>query len=73
MSDDDSNIIKNLSFKAKAGMLIGIVGNHGSGKSSILYALFRLFELENGRTSIDGIDIRQVGLHKLRKSIAFIP
>ena len=65
--------INNLSFKAQAGMLIGIVGKSGSGKSSILHTLFRLIELENGRTSIDGVDIRTVGLHTLRKSIAFIP
>ena len=65
--------INNLSFKAQAGMLIGIVGRSGSGKSSILHALFRLIELEFGRTSIDGIDIKTVGLHTLRKSIAFIP
>lgn len=65
--------IDKLSFKAQAGMLVGIVGNNGSGKSSILHALFRLIELENGRTLIDGVDISQVGLHTLRKSIAFIP
>lgn len=65
--------INNLSFKAQAGMLIGIVGKSGSGKSSILHALFRLIELESGRCSIDGVDIRTVGLHTLRKSIAFIP
>ena len=65
--------ISNLSFKAQAGMLIGIVGQSGSGKSSILHALFRLVELEYGRTLIDGIDIKSVGLHTLRKQIAFIP
>ena len=59
--------ISNLSFKAQAGMLIGIVGRSGSGKSSILHALFRLVELEYGRTLIDGIDIKTVGLHTLRK------
>ena len=59
--------ISNLSFKAQAGMLIGIVGRSGSGKSSILHALFRLIELECGRTLIDGIDIKSVGLHTLRK------
>ena len=65
--------IDNLSFKAQAGMLIGIVGKSGSGKSSILHALFRLIELENGRITIDGVDISTVGLHTLRKSIAYIP
>ena len=54
-------------------MFIGIVGRTGSGKSSILQTLFRLVELQIGRTFIDGVDIKTVGLHILRKSIAFIP
>ena len=65
--------ISNLSFKVQAGMFIGIVGRTGSGKSSILQTLFRLVELQIGRTFIDGVDIKTVGLHILRKSIAFIP
>ena len=65
--------ILNLSFKAQGGMFVGIVGRTGSGKSSILQTLFRLVELANGKTSIDGVDIKTVGLHILRKSIAYIP
>ena len=62
-----------LSFKSQGGMLIGIVGRTGSGKSSILQTLFRLVELNYGKTVIDGVDIKTVGLHLLRKSIAYIP
>ena len=51
----DPSII-NLSFKAQAGMIVGIVGRTGSGKSSILQTLFRLVELQTGRILIDGID-----------------
>lgn len=65
--------IHNLSFKVQAGMIVGIVGRTGSGKSSILQTLFRLVELQNGRIMIDGVDTRTTGLHILRKSIAFIP
>ena len=65
--------ILNLSFKVQPGMIIGIVGRTGSGKSSILQTLFRLIELTNGRTIIDGVDIKTCGLHILRKSIAYIP
>ena len=52
---------------------MGIVGRTGSGKSSILQTLFRLVEVSSGRIMIDGVDIKSVGLHILRKSIAFIP
>ncbi len=54
-------------------MKVGIVGRTGAGKSSILQALFRLVEIEEGSIKIDNIDIRHVGLHALRKNIAFIP
>ena len=65
--------IKGLSFKAQPGMIVGIVGRTGSGKSSILQTLFRLVELESGKNIIDGVDLTTVGLHLLRKAIAFIP
>lgn len=65
--------IKNLNFSIQAGMKVGIVGRTGSGKSSILQALFRLVELNEGTASIDGVDLKTIGLHQLRKNIAFIP
>jgi ABC-type multidrug transport system fused ATPase/permease subunit len=49
--------ISNLSFKIEAGMKVGIVGRTGSGKSSILQALFRLCDLAEGNIIIDGVDI----------------
>lgn len=65
--------VKNLSFTVKGGMKVGIVGRTGAGKSSILQALFRLVELETGSIIIDGSDSKDVGLHLLRRSIAYIP
>jgi len=65
--------IKNLDFSIQAGMKVGIVGRTGSGKSSILQALFRLVELNEGSAFIDGVDLKTIGLHSLRKNIAFIP
>ena len=65
--------IKGLNFKAYPSMRIGIVGRTGAGKSSILQALFRLNELNEGKCEIDGVDTKSVGLHILRNNIAFIP
>ena len=65
--------IRNLSMVIQPKMKVGIVGRTGAGKSSILQALFRLCEIEQGTITLDGVDIRHVGLHTLRKSLAFIP
>ena len=62
-----------LSFTVGAGERIGVVGRTGSGKSSLVQALLRLLEAENGLISIDGVDISSIGLHRLRTSIAVIP
>ena len=54
-------------------MKVGIVGRTGAGKSSLLQAMFRLSEIFEGSITIDGVDSKDLGLHLLRKSIAYIP
>jgi ATP-binding cassette subfamily C (CFTR/MRP) protein 4 len=65
--------IKDLNCTVKPGMKIGIVGRTGAGKSSILQVLFRLTDAFNGVLMIDGEDLCDIGLHLLRKNIAYIP
>jgi ATP-binding cassette subfamily C (CFTR/MRP) protein 4 len=65
--------LRGLSFKVEGGMKIGIVGRTGAGKSSIIQTLFRLCDPSNGEILIDNQNINEVGLHLLRKNIAFIP
>ena len=54
-------------------MLVGVLGKTTSGKCAIHKSLLRICELESGRVSIDGVDLNTLGLHFLRKSIAYIP
>jgi len=52
---------------------IGVAGRTGSGKSSLMLCLFRMYEIESGTIRVDGIDIGKLGLHTLRRKLAIIP
>lgn len=64
--------LKDVSFHIKSGMQVGIVGRTGSGKSTMVQALFRIIEADAGNIFIDNQDITSLGLHKLRKSLSVI-
>ena len=59
-------VLDKCSFVVEPGQRVGVVGRTGSGKSSLIVALFRLRELEAGHVFIDGEDISQLGLDSLR-------
>ncbi len=67
-------VLKDISFKIKAGTTFGILGGTGSGKSTIMYLLDRLYELPEGKGSIEigGVDIRNIKLDYLRSNIGFV-
>jgi len=66
-------VLKGISFEVEAGQKIGICGRTGSGKSSLLVALWRLCEPASGSIWIDGIDISTISLKRLRSAITCIP
>lgn len=72
-SADLEPVLKKISFSARAGEQIGIVGCSGAGKSSALQRMFRLFELSKGRILIDGVDISSLSLRYLRSIIGVVP
>ena len=65
--------LQDFNLKVEPGMSVGIVGRTGAGKSSILQALFRLVDPNEGKVLIDGVDYKSVGLHLLRQNLSFIP
>jgi ABC-type transport system involved in Fe-S cluster assembly fused permease/ATPase subunit len=65
--------LKGVSFTVTAGKLVAIVGVSGSGKSSLIRLLFRLYEPDNGRILLDGVPISGMTLSSVRQAIAIIP
>ncbi len=72
---DDTNItaLKSLSFEVKAGETIGIIGKTGSGKSTILDLIGRLYDVSAGEIRIDGVPIKNLNLTDVRKHIGYVP
>ncbi|KAH0448440.1 hypothetical protein IEQ34_022240 [Dendrobium chrysotoxum] len=70
---DTPLVIRGISCIFEGGDKIGIVGRTGSGKTTLIGALFRLVEPAGGRIIIDGIDIAKIGLHDLRSRFGIIP
>lgn len=66
-------VLKKLNFQVKPMEKIGVCGRTGAGKSSIMTALFRLSELNEGKIEIDGLDISKLGLLSLRSKLSIIP
>jgi ATP-binding cassette subfamily B protein len=69
---DDHNVLSNLSFTVKNGQTIGIIGSTGSGKSSLINLLPRIYDVTDGSININGLDIRDIDLDTLRSQIAVV-
>ncbi|WP_373527321.1 peptidase domain-containing ABC transporter [Nostoc sp.] len=65
--------LSNVNLEFAPGQFIGIVGQSGSGKSTMMKLLLRLYETESGRILIDGYDIAKVELYSLRRQIGVVP
>ncbi|CAK4229910.1 unnamed protein product [Aphanomyces euteiches] len=66
-------VLRDVSFVANGGEKVGICGRTGSGKSSLMVALFRMVEAASGCIKIDGVDISRVNIHALRSRLTIIP
>lgn len=65
--------LTNVTVEFPAGQFVGIVGQSGSGKSTMMKLLLRLYETESGRILVDGYDIAKVELYSLRRQIGVVP
>ena len=72
-SKNGNYVLQNISFKASAGQTIGIIGSTGSGKSTLVKLIPRLYDPDSGAILIDGVNIKDLPLEKLRTAIGFVP
>jgi len=72
---EDTNIeaLKGVSFEVEKGKTLAIIGNTGSGKSTILELIGRLYDVQKGAVEIDGANIKTLNLTSLRTAIGFVP
>ncbi|MFA4669415.1 ABC transporter ATP-binding protein [Pyrococcus kukulkanii] len=66
-------VLKGVSFKVKPREKVLITGPPGSGKSTILKLIARLYEPQKGQVLIDGVDVRRIKVNSLRKIVAYVP
>ncbi|PHT87427.1 ABC transporter C family member 10 [Capsicum annuum] len=71
--EDSPLVLRGINCTIEGGHKIGVVGRTGSGKTTLIGALFRLVEPSDGRILVDGIDISKIGLHDLRSRFGIIP
>mgnify|MGYP000636570545 FL=1 len=71
--DTEITALKGISFTVKKGETLAILGKTGSGKSSILSLITRMYDIKEGTITIDGKKIDEVNLYDLRKSIGIVP
>ena len=70
--DRNSPVLHNISFDVRAGEMIGIVGRSGSGKSTMVNLLGRFYDPQEGRILIDGLDLRDLPMQKLRENLGIV-
>ncbi len=71
--DADEYILKNISFKAKQGETIAFIGSTGSGKSTLINLIPRLYDATDGEVLVDGINVKEYDTKALNNKIGYIP
>lgn len=68
----EENILENISFKIEPGETVGIIGTTGSGKTTLVQLIPRLYDVTEGAVLIDGVDVRDYGLEHLRTAVGMV-
>jgi ATP-binding cassette subfamily B protein len=69
---DDAEVLRDISFRVKAGQSVALLGSTGSGKTSLVNLLPRFYEYTGGKLTLDGIDIKTISRDFLRRNIGIV-
>lgn len=69
----ETPVLSNISFCAGPGEVTAIIGSTGSGKSTLVHLMLRLYDVDSGSILIDGVDVRELPQKSLREKIGFVP
>ncbi len=69
---DQTSVLQDVSFSIPGGRTLGVFGETGSGKSTVALLLARLYDPQQGRITIGGVDVREMDLHVLRRSVGVV-
>lgn len=69
----DGDVLENISFTARPGQTTAIIGSTGCGKTSLINLIPRFYDVTSGCVSINGVDVRNIGLKQLRDLIGYVP
>ena len=70
---NQKNVLEDINIRVPAGNTLGIIGSTGSGKTTLVNLLLRLYKIEDGIIFVDGVDINKRELNSLRKNIGYVP
>lgn len=71
--DADEYVLKNISFKAKKGDTLAIIGSTGSGKSTIVNLIMRFYDVTDGEILVDGVNVKDYDLEALHEKLGYVP
>ena len=70
--DGGKPVLEHIDFTAEPGQVIGIIGSTGSGKTSLVQLIPRLYDVTEGQVLVDGVDVRDYSLHHLREGVGMV-